>query len=330
MSALLAARPATMLAPAMTGAGQLSWTGTAVPPPGPGRILVRNLRSLISPGTELAFWTGIHPCIGDPAVAWAQWPFAPGYAALGVVEEAGGEVDGFAPGDRVLCACRHAPWASCDPGAELVAHVPAGVGERDAPFARLIQIVAGTTLALAGRPAGEVVVVGAGLIGLLAALWLRSEGIPATVEDLDPARRRIAEACALEARAPRRDDQPAAVVDATGVADLIPAHLQRIARGGHVVLLGSPRVPVQLDVYRLIHGKCAVLAGAHEGRFPTKGARSRQSLLEEALARIADGRIALGGLGVRSIPAAGLETAYRRLAERAPGWLAVELEWDHE
>lgn len=330
MSIALATRPSTISVPFIAGPQRLVWQDQVVEAPAPGRLLVRCLRSLISPGTELAFWNGIHPCIGDPSVAWAQWPFAPGYAALGVVEEVGDGVDGFAPGDRVLCSGRHAPWITVDPANALLAKVPEAVTDAHAPFARLLQIVAGTSEAVAGRPAGTVVVVGAGLIGVLAALWLRSDGIAAVIEDLDPARRAAATACGLEARPPQDNDQPAVVVDATGVADLVPGHLARVARGGRVVLLGSPRVPVMIDIYRHIHGKCAMLCGAHEGRYPLKGELSRQSLFAEALARLADGRIAVAPLAARTIAPDQLDAAYRALAARTPGWLGVAVEWCHE
>lgn len=57
--------------------------------PGPGQILVETDVSLVSPGTELAVYAGIHPGLQDPDASWPRLPFAPGCSAAGRVDATG-------------------------------------------------------------------------------------------------------------------------------------------------------------------------------------------------------------------------------------------------
>ncbi len=74
---------------------------------GPREVLVRNRLGLLSPGTELAVFTGSHRGF-DVEDHWARYPYYPGYAALGIVEAVGERVRAFTPGDRVLHQGNHA------------------------------------------------------------------------------------------------------------------------------------------------------------------------------------------------------------------------------
>ena len=47
---------------------------------------------MISPGTELAFYTGTHIGFKDPSVKWAEYPFYPGYASVGNFVEIGNNI----------------------------------------------------------------------------------------------------------------------------------------------------------------------------------------------------------------------------------------------
>jgi 2-desacetyl-2-hydroxyethyl bacteriochlorophyllide A dehydrogenase len=64
-----------------------------LPDPAPGNMVVRTLWSGVSIGTEFALIRG--------ELSWGPYPLCTGYQAVGVIEEAGPEVAGFRPGDRV-------------------------------------------------------------------------------------------------------------------------------------------------------------------------------------------------------------------------------------
>jgi len=66
----------------------------AVPPPGPGELLIRNRAAGVN------FFDVLQ--IQGKYQAKPQFPFTPGAEAAGVVEQAGPQVEGFRPGDRVL------------------------------------------------------------------------------------------------------------------------------------------------------------------------------------------------------------------------------------
>src|SRR6478672_4205442 len=78
-----------------------------VPAPGPGQVLVETQASAISPGTELAVYTGIHQWLNDPTRTWPRFPFVPGYSGVGRIAAVGAGVEGLAEGDRVIWDARH-------------------------------------------------------------------------------------------------------------------------------------------------------------------------------------------------------------------------------
>ncbi|HEX2095058.1 MAG TPA: zinc-binding dehydrogenase [Longimicrobiaceae bacterium] len=155
--------------------------------PAPGQVAVRSVCSLISAGTELHYLerarrTGV-PC-------------GSGYCAAGVVEEVGPGAGPFRPGDRVVAMgwgyALHAERI-CVPH-RLCVGVPGGLPLERAVFAGLAA-TAVHAWHRAGVPAGaEVLVVGAGLVGLLVAGVAGAAGCRVTVADRLPNRLRAAEA----------------------------------------------------------------------------------------------------------------------------------------
>lgn len=121
---------------------------------------------------------------------------ATGYSAAGVVVEAGSEVEGFAPGDRVACAgagiANHAELI--DVPVNLAARVPDEVSLEDASTVTL-GAIALQGVRRAAPSLGEAVgVIGLGILGQLTVQLLRAAGCRALVTDLDP--ERVAQAVA--------------------------------------------------------------------------------------------------------------------------------------
>src|SRR5262249_49565988 len=79
-----------------------------LPPPAPNQILVETEVSAVSPGTELAVWTGTHQWLRDPNLPDWKFPFRSGYSAAGKVLTFGSEVRGWQPGGRVSSPGNHA------------------------------------------------------------------------------------------------------------------------------------------------------------------------------------------------------------------------------
>jgi len=133
-------------------------------------------------------------------------PIAMGYCQSGVVLAVGSGVDEFRPGDRVATNGPHAEVV-CVPK-HLCARVPDGVPLDAAAFAPLASIAL-QGVRLAAPTLGEsVVVVGLGLVGLLAVQLLRAQGARVLGLDLDPRKAALARRFGAEAIVPGVDGDP--------------------------------------------------------------------------------------------------------------------------
>jgi predicted dehydrogenase len=117
-------------------------------------------------------------------------PLPLGYSSAGVIVEVGEGMEGFRPGERVVCAgggyAVHAEFAQVP--SNLLAHLPDEVDFKEGAFATLIAIAL-HGLRLSGASIGErVCVVGMGLIGHLAAGVARAAGCQLMGIESDEAR----------------------------------------------------------------------------------------------------------------------------------------------
>src|SRR5260370_39928455 len=71
-----------------------------LPDPAENQILVATEVSAISPGTELAVYTGTHQWLLDPSLPDWKFPFRSGYSAAGTVVAVGSKALGWERGDR--------------------------------------------------------------------------------------------------------------------------------------------------------------------------------------------------------------------------------------
>jgi predicted dehydrogenase/threonine dehydrogenase-like Zn-dependent dehydrogenase len=204
-----------------------------VPPPalGRGSILVHNLCSLVSVGTEkymveMAQKSLLGKALARPdlvkqvmakvktdgvleahriAMARLDSPTPLGYSCAGTVLEVGEGVEGFRRGDRVACAgsgyASHAEIVRVP--RNLAVKIPEGVGLDSACFVALGGIAL-EAMRLARVSLGEtVVVLGLGLLGQIAVQLLRGAGCHVLAMDVQPqkaemARHHGAEAVATE------------------------------------------------------------------------------------------------------------------------------------
>src|SRR5216117_3275019 len=78
--------------------------------PGPGEIILRTTRTLISTGTEgIVLGRKFSP--GTQWEAWVKYPFRPGYSHVGRVSAVGEGVSEFRVGDRVAARAHHTSQA---------------------------------------------------------------------------------------------------------------------------------------------------------------------------------------------------------------------------
>ena len=176
---------------------------------GPGHLLIRTSRSLISAGTErMLVDFGRANLIGKarqqpdklraafdkvrtdgllPTLSAIQHkldqPLPLGYCNAGIVMDAAADVIGFQVGDRVACNGRHAQVVSVP--VNLCARIPDAVTDDEAAFTA-VGAIALQGIRLLQPTIGEaVVVIGLGVVGQLATQLLRANGCRVLAVDPD-------------------------------------------------------------------------------------------------------------------------------------------------
>jgi len=180
-----------------------------VPKPGKGSILIRTTHSLVSLGTEKMLVEfgqanliqkakkqpekvkqvidkiksdGLFPAV-ETVLKRLDEPLPLGYCNAGVVIETGQDVMGFAVGDRVASNGKHAEYV-CVPQ-NLVASIPDNVSNEEAAFT-VIGSISLQGIRLVKPEFGEtIVVIGLGLLGLLAVQMLLANGCRVIGIDID-------------------------------------------------------------------------------------------------------------------------------------------------
>jgi threonine dehydrogenase-like Zn-dependent dehydrogenase len=280
--------PATMRAGVLVAPRAVEVRSFAMPEPGRGEILVR-IRATALCTWEQRTYQGIQDI---------KTPFVGGHETAGVVAAVGPGVRLLAPGDRVTLGpvacdecyyCRRGFPARCEQWlgrfeldgtwgpwglaeykvvpARAAFKIPAELSFEEAALAEPVSCVVHGVRALEPQLGDDVVVIGAGPMGLLNVLVLRARGARVIVCELDTARR--AKAAALGAHVvlePAAGDFASSVKALTGGrgADAVVAAVgnsrvdelafSMVAKTGKVVLFASahPSSPLSVD-HNLIH-----------------------------------------------------------------------------
>ncbi len=239
------------------------------PEPQSGQVLIRTRASLISPGTERAFFLAL------PNTN-AAYPLYPGYSNIGEVIALGDGVEGLQVGDRVASGAPHASHVVMD--AVACQRVPEQVSDEDATFFNLIAIamqgVRKTRIEL-GEP---VIVIGVGPIGMFALQLAKLNGaLPVIAIDQDEHRLELARTAGADVALTNDERLQAAireqtgadgapvVIEATGAPAAILLAFRLAMLRGRVSLLGSARGETDgVNFYRDVHRKGLSVIGAHE------------------------------------------------------------------
>jgi 2-desacetyl-2-hydroxyethyl bacteriochlorophyllide A dehydrogenase len=264
--------------------------------PGPGEALVETLASGISRGTESLVFQGRVPPSQHAAMRCPlqegefTFPVKYGYSAVGIVR-AGPEL---LVGRRVFCLAPHQS-AFLAP-ATMLHPVPDTVPTRRAVLAANMETAVNIAWDAAALPGERVLVIGAGVVGLLAAHLLAAiPGVSLTLVDPDRGKARIAAALGLAFAAP--EDAPAEaelIVHASGAPAGLAFALSHAAFEARIVeasWFGDKHVALPLGEafhsrrLRLISSQVGHIGGAMRGR------RSYAERMALALALLADARL---------------------------------------
>lgn len=311
--------------------------------PETGGMLVENIFTMISPGTELALYTGLYQNLAKKGSAWAKYPVFPGYAAVGRVITPPDD-QSFSSGDIIFYPSKHGTRDWFDVSSGLAFDISDFERPELGVFARFGQIAI-TSLRVADFQAGEsVVVMGLGIIGNLAAQLFRLSGANVIGADMVPGRRRIAELCGVTALDPQdeqfreavldltRGTGPQVVVDATGVPGVVNTALEIAAECGQVILLGSPRGLAEVNLYGHVHVKGVSLVGAHERmqRMPTRnrgGCWDRVANSRFVVQCIRNGSLKVEPLITDTFSPKYIHEAYDKLCNSKEDTLGVLIDW---
>jgi 2-desacetyl-2-hydroxyethyl bacteriochlorophyllide A dehydrogenase len=322
-----------------------------LPPPAANQILVRTFASAISPGTELAVYTGAHQWLRDPAMQDWKFPFRPGYSAAGEIVSVGGEVSGWKVGDLVSYPGNHASAELLTIGHERgrLWRLPSGIDPQPAAWSCIARYGFGAAIRVGVALGRSAAVLGLGVIGQFALRSLKAAGAhPVIGIDAVEMRRNAALAGGANVVIAAETPDLAKVVDgilgtrgadvvadATGVPDAIPTAMKLACDGGQVVVVGSPRgIAANVNFYDDLHRRYLEVTGAH-GNMLFEANRHRipgnwdidkaQHWLLEA---IRDGRLKLDGLVTHSIAPDQLAPTYEGLLHRKNEYLGVVIRWD--
>jgi len=255
---------ATMRTAVCREPGRIALETAPVPEPGPPQVRVRvSLCGICA--SDLVVWSGTDP---------GRYPYSPGHEFCGVIERVGSAVAGPAPGTRVVinpnlgcgecAACRQGrpnlcpalksrPVKSNGGLSEFVAleaamahKVPASLSDAAAAFVEPLSCAVHAARRADPAPGSEVLVIGAGMLGLLCGLALRAgDAAPVFVETAERRRSRATELLQAEAFPPERIEDAGiprfhTAIDCSGNAEAVLSALSRLAPGGRLVLAGVP------------------------------------------------------------------------------------------
>jgi 2-desacetyl-2-hydroxyethyl bacteriochlorophyllide A dehydrogenase len=290
---------------------------------GPHQLLARAIASGISQGTELLLYRGEGKSPFDPSLDPPGAPIYPrryGYAWVGEVVERGEGVEGFAAGTRVFALAPHGDLhvLRADTAQVLDERIPPSRAVLAASLETAVTCVWDSGASLGD----EVVVLGGGVIGLLAA-WLAA-GAGGRVRMVEPSARRraLARVLGLSAVAPEEDHPRAdadVVIEATGDPAVLDRAIAHAAQEATVVVAsfyGARTAPVSLGTEfhrRRLVLRASQVSAVPAGRSPRWTLARRFSLVR---ALLADAR-----LDALLDPPVAFDSApevYARL-DRAPG-----------
>lgn len=202
------------------------------PRPEADEVLVRTVCSGISGGTERLVYRGEVPAelaLDDTIGALAgtfSYPFAYGYACVGAVAETGQQVFAFHPHQDVFAART----------SELIALPP--VDPAAATLFPLVETALQVTLDAGTGYRDRVIVLGAGVLGLLTGLLLQQAGWRPLIADPQEWRRAVADGLGATTAAPAElaDEVVPLVIDATGNPDAPATALNMLAHEGTLLI----------------------------------------------------------------------------------------------
>ena len=295
------------------------------PRPAEGEVIVSTLFSGISSGTERLVYRGEVPedltlddTIGALGGAF-RYPFAYGYACVGEVEDWDRPVFAFQPHQDVFAARAGdlIPLPAMDPAS--------------ATLFPLVETALQVTLDAGTGYRDRVIVLGAGVLGLLTALLLQRSGQRPLLAEPQAWRRALARSLGVTAAAPEElaKEEVPLVIDASGNPDAPAMALDRLAHEGTLLVASwFGTKPVVLPLGGAFHRRRLTIRSTQVSTVPARlSARwtpSRRRL--ETVELLPE--LPLAELCTHVFPFDQAADAFRAVDESTPGLMHAVLYYD--
>ena len=321
----------------------------------PGQVRIETCYSLISPGTELSWYSGIQREVAGDRFSY---PIYPGYCQCGKVVEVSPDVEQYEVEDLIVSGGPHASQivVSLEEAEDLphgdltkpIQKVPEGLNARVAPFAKIGEI-AMTAIRIAEFSLGDrVLVLGLGMVGNLAAQLFQLAGADVLGVDISPFRLQQAQACGVRnvVNSSEADLEETikewsgglgadVSVESVGNSELILQSIGLTRRLGEVIMLGTPRRKMELNPSPHLwqaHMKGVRLKGALRCLFYPLYPRSysRYSVTEDLrkiLQLMASSELSVEPLHTDTFKPEQCQEAYQHIQKAKDRSLGVLFEW---
>jgi 2-desacetyl-2-hydroxyethyl bacteriochlorophyllide A dehydrogenase len=295
------------------------------PRPAAGEVVVRTLFSGISGGTERLVYRGQVPsdlALDDTIDALGGvfgYPFAYGYACVGEVEDSGRPVFAFQPHQDVFAA-----------RASDLVPLPA-VDPASATLFPLVETALQVTLDAGTGYRDRVVVLGAGVLGLLTALLLQRSGQRPLCAEPQAWRRALAASLGVTAAAPGElaQENVPLVIDASGNPEAPAMALSMLAHEGTLLVASwFGTTPVVLPLGGAFHRRRLTIRSTQVSTIPAHlaGTWTRSRRRMEAAELLPE--LPLKELCTHVFPFGQAAEAFRAVDESTPGLMHAVLDYN--
>jgi threonine dehydrogenase-like Zn-dependent dehydrogenase len=295
------------------------------PRPAAGEVLVRTLCSGISGGTERLVYRGEVPAdltLDDTIDALGgtfSYPFAYGYACVGEVAESGQAVFAFHPHQDVFAA-----------RADELIPVP-GIDPASATLLPLVETALQVTLDAGTGYRDRVIVLGAGVLGLLTGLLLRSAGWRPLIAEPQAWRRALADSLGAATAAPQEltDEKVPLVIDVSGNPDAPAAALDMLAHEGTLLIASwFGTKPVVLPLGGAFHRRRLTIRSTQVSTVPARlsGTWTRSRRVRETVDLLSE--LPLAQLCTHAFAFDRAAEAFQAVDEGLPGLMHAVLDYD--
>src|ERR1700752_4834170 len=295
------------------------------PRPAAGEVLVRTLCSGISGGTERLVYRGEVPADMalddsiDTLGGTFSYPFAYGYACVGEVAESGRAVFAFHPHQDVFAAR----------ASDLIG--PTAIDRGSATLSPLVETALQVTLDAGTGYRDRVIVLGAGVLGLLTSLLLQRSGWRPLLAEPQPWRRAFAGSLGATAAAPEElaHEKVPLVIDASGNPDAPAMALNMLAHEGTLLIaswFGTKAVVLPLG--GAFHRRRLIIRSTQVSTVPVRlsGTWTRSRRRQETIELLAE--LPLAQLCTHVFAFGHAAEAFRAVDQGIPGLMHAVLDYD--